>query len=75
MGTEGIRVRLVCTGCNRTPEEIDEYVELTEGEDATPDDFVWEGEGTLNKMNGHFLCTECYIEAGMPESPRGWKAP
>lgn len=32
-------------------------------------------EGTYNHENGHFLCTPCYIEAGMPSSPRGWRAP
>jgi hypothetical protein len=40
----------------------------------TPDDFVWREEGTLNRETGHFLCTSCYIKAGMPSSPRGWVA-
>lgn len=41
----------------------------------TPDDYVWQEEGTLNPKNGHFLCTTCYIAAGMPSSSQGWKAP
>jgi hypothetical protein len=41
----------------------------------TPDDFVREEEGTFNRSNGHFLCTDCYIAAGMPSSPEGWVAP
>lgn len=32
-------------------------------------------EGTLNPENGHFLCNMCYINAGMPSSPSGWKCP
>jgi hypothetical protein len=41
----------------------------------TPDRYVQAEEGTLNPQNGHFLCTSCYIEAGMPSSPAGWVAP
>ena len=37
--------------------------------------YVRRGEGTYNRDNGHFLCTPCYIKAGMPSSPRGWRAP
>jgi hypothetical protein len=37
--------------------------------------FVINEEGTYNRENGHFLCTECYIKAGMPSSPVGWKCP
>jgi len=65
----------ICTGCNKRPEEIDEYIEIAEIEEITPDDFVREEEGTYNPENGHFLCTNCYIKAGMPSSPKGWIAP
>jgi hypothetical protein len=75
----------VCNGCLLEAKDIEEYVvaveevngELEEGErEMTPDDFVWQEEGTLNPKNGHFLCTTCYIKAGMPSAPgRGWKAP
>ena len=68
-------MKLICVGCNRPPEAIQEYVEAGKDEDLTPDQYVWREEGTLNKDNGHFLCTECYIDAGMPETDGGWKAP
>jgi hypothetical protein len=41
---------------------------------TTPERYVWAEEGTLNPKNGHFLCTEDYIKAGMPSSPQGWVA-
>jgi hypothetical protein len=70
------RPSLLCVGCNKKPEEIQEMIDMAEAEEYdTPSDFVWENEGTLNTQNGHFLCTDCYIKAGMPSSPTGWKAP
>jgi hypothetical protein len=41
----------------------------------TPEQYVRSEEGTFNLKNGHFACTACYINIGMPSSPRGWKAP
>lgn len=38
------------------------------------DEYVMVEEGTLNLDNGHFLCTPCYIKAGCPTAPNGWKA-
>jgi hypothetical protein len=64
-----------CIGCGKAPREIDEYVEAAEDEDMTPEQYVSAEEGTLNRENGHFACTTCYIKMGMPSSPRGWKAP
>lgn len=34
--------------------------------------WVWHNEGTLNRENGLFACTACYIAMGMPSGPRGW---
>jgi hypothetical protein len=73
----------ICTGCNKKPSELSEYVtaakEMTEYEDVecTPDDYVWAEEGTMNRLNGHFLCTKCYIKAGQPSGPgnQRWVAP
>lgn len=65
----------ICTGCGLTPASIHEYKEQAEICDMTPDQFVREEEGTYNSKNGHFLCTNCYLNAGMPSSPRGWVAP
>jgi hypothetical protein len=78
------RPTAVCNGCLLEAVDIEEYVlaatqvnaELEPGErEMTPDDYVWQEEGTLNRENGHFLCTRCYIAAGMPSSERGWVAP
>ena len=68
----------ICIGCKKHPDQIEEYLEAVDDEDdpdLTPDEFVKTEEGTYNKENGHFLCTHCYIAAGMPSSPRGWIAP
>jgi hypothetical protein len=68
-------IPLICTGCNKTPNQIQEYVDMGQVENMDPNQYVWEEEGTLNRTNGHFLCTTCYVAAGMPSSPTGWKAP
>jgi hypothetical protein len=70
----------ICIGCQRTPDVIPEYVEQARvesqaGDPITATQWCLEEEGTLNPLNGHFLCTECYIRAGMPVAPGGWKAP
>lgn len=67
----------ICIGCNKTPEELSEYIEMarSEGRGETPSEFVRRDEGTYNPENGHFLCTPCYVRAGQPSSPRGWRAP
>ena len=70
-----VLIKPICVGCNKNPDEIQEYVEMAGLENMTPDDFVREEEGTFNRSNGHFLCTDCYIAAGMPSSPEGWVAP
>jgi hypothetical protein len=64
----------LCIGCSKH-EQINEYVELAADEGTTPDAYVQSEEGTYNRDNGHFLCTGCYIKAGMPSSERGWVAP
>ena len=73
-----------CNGCKKVPEDIGEYVHYAKAENAyadspneyiTPTQYVQDQEGTYNPENGHFLCTECYINAGMPSSRWGWKAP
>lgn len=71
------RPQPICTGCRRTPEEISEVLINARFDGMTPDDWVWEEEGTLNPENGHFLCDTCYIAAGMPVGPSGhrWVAP
>lgn len=63
----------VCVGCGKIPGEIEEY--KFNPEQMDPSEFVIEEEGTYNPHNGHFLCTECYVMAGCPSSPTGWRAP
>jgi hypothetical protein len=67
----------ICTGCNKHPDQIQEYIEGAADEEMTPDEYVMEEEGTYNNANGHFLCTDCYIAAGMPSKhyPDKWIAP
>lgn len=69
-------MNLICIGCNRTPSEIPGIASMALANDYdNADAFVLAEEGTLNRRNGHFLCDECYIRAGQPSSPNGWKAP
>lgn len=57
-----------CVRCGKAPADIAEYCdeELTDGE--SPNDYVWENEGTLNRLSGLFACTECYIALGQPSN-------
>lgn len=55
-----------CVGCGKRPGEIEEYIQCAEDEDMTPEEYVREEEGTFNRHNGHFYCTDCYIKAGEP---------
>lgn len=75
LNEQGEAIVPVCTGCNKTPNQIDEYVDAGMEEFMTPNQYVREEEGTYNKTNGHFLCTSCYIDAGCPSSNTGWVAP
>jgi len=70
----------ICIGCNRTPEEIDEYIEAAQDDwgvrpGMTPSEYVIEEDATYNSATSHFACTSCYIRMGMPSSKEGWKAP
>ena len=67
--------RLHCAGCHKTPEEIDEYQPDYTGQEGDPREYVWFEEGTLNRETGQFLCTICYVRAGMPSGPHGWTVP
>lgn len=56
----------VCCGCHRHPHEIDEYIEMAQLYGITPEEYVRLEEGTYNPDNGHFWCSLCYIQVGMP---------
>ena len=55
-----------CVVCGKQPSEIDEYVVLAKQEKITPDRFVRGDEGTYNRFDDIFCCTECYCRIGMP---------
>ena len=60
--------------CNRYAKDIPDYDWTLEDGD-TRESYVIHNEGTYNRENGHFLCDECYIKAGMPSSRDGWVCP
>jgi hypothetical protein len=37
--------------------------------------YIRENESTYNPENGHFLCDECHVKAGMPAASEEWKCP
>lgn len=59
---------LRCFRCGGTPSDLTEYhdPELLDG--MTPDEYVLESEGTLNRETGEFACTACYVAIGMPSN-------
>lgn len=69
------RPKLVCAVCNKTPGELIEYILFAEENEMTPDEYVWQEEGTLNRNTGYFVCTDDYFTIGMPIAPGGWTVP
>ncbi len=57
---------MICVGCGKKPEELEEYFAMAIEEGMTADEWCYQEEGTLNIINGHFYCTDCYIKAGKP---------
>ena len=68
------RPRLICAYCERTPEQIGEYIDAAADSEMTPDSYVRAEEGTYNALYSTFACTDCYVTLGMPTRPRGWRA-
>lgn len=64
-----------CAYCHKTPEELDEYVDMASSYEMTPDAYTEQYEGTFNPVSRQFACTPCYFKIGQPTSPSGWKAP
>ena len=80
----------VCIVCGVRAIDLHEYIEaifdhpdadipmlgtLNEDDAQAVRAYVRTEEGTYNKANGHFTCTPCYADIGMPSSPTGWVAP
>ena len=63
----------ICVGCGTRPADLDcydgylssQYKDLAEARTHA----CLSEEGTLNPLNGHFLCDQCYISFGMPSRP------
>ena len=63
-----------CKCCNKTPSELDYYVNqaiaenkhLKEGQRPYTADDIAKGDGTYNPSTGQFYCFSCYIKVGMP---------
>lgn len=55
-----------CKVCGKQPHEIEEYVYYAKENEMTPEEFVWQQEGTYNPETQLFYCTECYFRVGMP---------
>ena len=73
-----------CMVCGKHGHEIDEYRDAVTVMGGQPhlescDQFVMSDEGTYNHEKHSFVCTECYIEIGMPayglDTPYMWIAP
>lgn len=61
--------------CQRWADDMAEYDDPRHGTGLSRAEYVRQEEGTYNPDNGHFLCDQCYIDAGMPSSPSGWRCP
>lgn len=62
--------------CNRYADQIPSVVYEARLVDLSPEQWVFQEEGTFNIHNLHFACDECYIKLGTPSAPGpGWKAP
>lgn len=72
---EALNADMKCDGCGKHPDDLPEYLSIDPGLEvySSPSEIVWFEEGTLNRETLRFLCNGCYIRAGMPSSPKGWK--
>ncbi len=59
-------MEIKCKECGKTPDVIEEYIEMGNEEGIPPKHYVIREEGTLNRKTGFFYCTSCYIKIGMP---------
>lgn len=66
----------MCGRYAKDMEELDWFIREDDDRIVSPEEretYIIKEEGTYNPSNGHFLCDACYIKAGMPSSPYGWK--
>jgi len=64
-----------CGGCGKRPEDDSLIVLFAQYKGLTPDQYIWQQEGTLNDETGLYACDGCYIKLGMPANSSGpsWK--
>ncbi len=56
-----------CANCKEKAEDLPEYIEASERENMSVNDYVLLYEGTFNQTNAHFLCWDCWNLLGQPE--------
>lgn len=64
-----------CGKCGQEPAQNSLIASLATEEGITPDEYIWQEEGTLNRETGKYACDSCYIAMGMPTTPQGWTFP
>lgn len=57
---------LVCVECGKHPHEIMEYKFKGDINNMSPEEFVYQEDGTYNEEHNLFCCTKCYIKLGTP---------
>lgn len=56
----------ICAGCGRDPAVIGEYIVQALFENMTEQEFVVRYDRTYIPETGEFLCSSCYVKAGIP---------
>ena len=59
---------LKCPYCEKHPHELSEYVDEAKYLNMTAADYVRSEEGTYCQYTGCFVCTNCYVNIGMPSN-------
>lgn len=59
-------MEIKCKNCGLAPDQIDEYIDIADEEEMSPEEYVISEEGTYNPTTGRFYCTDCYIKVGEP---------
>lgn len=61
-----------CFYCGKYANELPSVLAAAQANDMTAAELARD-DGTYNRNLNQFACDACYIEAGMPSSPSGWK--
>lgn len=55
-----------CRYCNKTPDQIEEFVDAGKVTGLTPTEHMINGDITYSPFTNKFSCTDCWIDKGMP---------